>query len=295
MDIKHLQYFIEIVNCNFNLSLASKKLMVSQPALSQVIRSFELNENLQLFERYHRRLQGLTPSGKILYKHALVLTENYNHMLEDLRKSSASIKGKIKIGIPPLVLGTVFSKIIPTMIMENPDINFEIIEAGAFELRRDLSTKKLDLAILLFSPEYESSDMNEYFLIENELTAFMSKSNHLAVKEKLNWSDLHNQTLAIFDNSFMIYHKLMEKFQKEGINPKISIMSANWDYLMMCVKKTDFITILPSSVKNIFWLDGISELRFNQPIPWRVTACQLKKPRYNEIEKYVLKTLRSHF
>ncbi len=50
MDIRQLKiYFIEIVNCNFNLSTASDKLCISQPALSMGINKFEKNERTEPF------------------------------------------------------------------------------------------------------------------------------------------------------------------------------------------------------------------------------------------------------
>lgn len=41
MDITQLKYFVCIVESDYNLSAASKKLHISQPALTQYIRKFE--------------------------------------------------------------------------------------------------------------------------------------------------------------------------------------------------------------------------------------------------------------
>lgn len=51
MDIEHLKYFVVVVNNSFNLSDASKKLHVSQPALSKYILKFESEEGVNLFHR----------------------------------------------------------------------------------------------------------------------------------------------------------------------------------------------------------------------------------------------------
>ena len=290
MDIKHLQYFIEIVNSKFNISQASRKLMVSQPALSQIIKNFEVRENIQLFERYGGRLLGLTPSGKILYKNALILAGNYSNMLEELRKANIVLKGKIRIGIPPLILGTIFSHIIPAMILDYPDIEFEITEAGAFELRSALLAKSLDLAVLLES-EHDSHIINQYPLLQSELTAFMSADNPLTSRKKLHWANLNNQPMVILDNTFIVHHQLIEKFAAQKVNPKITIMSANWDFLLMSTRKTDFITILPSATANIFLMDGVAEVPFHDPIIWKAAICQIKKERYSQVEKHVLQTI----
>jgi len=295
MDIRYLEYFVEIVNSKFNLSLASKKLMISQPALSQIIKSFEIMENLQLFERYKGRLRDLTPSGRIFYKNALILIENYHHMMEELRETAGNVKGKIRIGIPPLILGIAFSEIISVMIAEHPEIEFEIIEAGSVELRKALMSKDLDLAVLVQPTEIASDFVNEFLVQESELTAFMSEDNPLAKKSKIHWSDLNDQFLAIFDSNYAVHHWIVEHLSAQNVNPKKTITSGNWDFLLMCTKKSAFITVFPSPIKNIFLLNGIQEVYFHDPIPWKVIICQTKKKRYSKIEKYVLKSMVEYF
>ncbi len=40
----------------------------------------------------------------------------------------------------------------------------------------------------------------------------MSKNHCLAKKKQMNWSDLEGEDLVIFDNTYMIHHKLINKF-----------------------------------------------------------------------------------
>jgi len=295
MDIKHLEYFVEIINSDFNLTIASKKLMVSQPALSQIIKSFEYVENVQLFERYKGRLRSLTPSGDAFYKNALVLIEHYRNMMNELRESSTKIKGKIRIGMPPLFLGFDFSEVISSMIANNPDIDFKIIEDGAINLSKELISKNLDLAVLIQPTGIESGLTNEFLLQESELTAFVSTSNPLAKQGKLHWSDLNDRDLSIFDNTYAIHHRLIERFTAENIKPQKMTFSDNWNYLLMSVKKSDSITVFPSLIKNIFLLNDIVEIPFHDPILWKIAICQTKKKQYSQVEKFVLNTVIEYF
>jgi DNA-binding transcriptional LysR family regulator len=48
MDIQQLYYFMNIVECGCNLSLAAKKIHITQSALSQLIINFETNEELKM-------------------------------------------------------------------------------------------------------------------------------------------------------------------------------------------------------------------------------------------------------
>ncbi|MCL2852482.1 MAG: LysR family transcriptional regulator [Defluviitaleaceae bacterium] len=295
MDIKHLEYFVEIVNSKFNLSVASKKLNISQPALSAIVRNFEAEENIRLFERYNGRLQNLTPSGEIFYKNSLTLIENYQNMINELRESSVQYKGKVRIGIPPLILSVCFSDILPAMILENPDIEFEIIEQGAYELRKLLISKNLDFAVLLQPIDISPGITNEYLLQKSELTAFMNSGNPLCKEKKIRWNQMNGQPIAIFHDTFMIHHHLVDQFRIQGVHPKISVMSFNWDFLLLSTKNSSLITILPSPISTMLNVPNVVERHFHDPIPWRVMLHQPKKNRYSHIEKYILKRILSYF
>ncbi|CAM1671143.1 hypothetical protein SMIE22_19480 [Streptococcus mitis] len=46
-----MNYFINIIECGCNLSIAAKKIHISQSALSQFVTNFEATEGVQLFHR----------------------------------------------------------------------------------------------------------------------------------------------------------------------------------------------------------------------------------------------------
>lgn len=70
MDIVQMGYLINIVECRCNLSLESKKIHISQSALSQFITHFETSEGIQLFHRKNGRLAGMTEAGRMVYRFA---------------------------------------------------------------------------------------------------------------------------------------------------------------------------------------------------------------------------------
>lgn len=92
MDITQMNYFITIVECGCNLSLAAKRIHISQSALSQFITNFERDEEIELFVRSNGRLEELTPSGKKVYAYALKIVKMHEEMQETVRKESAKQK-----------------------------------------------------------------------------------------------------------------------------------------------------------------------------------------------------------
>jgi len=294
MDIKQLQYFIEIINCDFNVSQASKKLNISQPALSAAVKNFEVENGMALFERYKGRLVKLTPAGDVFYNNALNLLEDYHNMMSELREGSLKLKGKVRIGIPPLVLGIAFFRSIPKVILDNPNIEFEIIEAGAHELRKRLLARELDFAILLHNQNTDTI-LDEYLLLENKLDAFVNADSPLLQQlnkaGQLSWSALDAKPMVTFDDSFMIRHHLQEKFAEQGVALHVSLTSGSWDFLLMAVSGADVFTVLPAPVGEVVKLTNIVQVPFDDPIPWRVSICRPKKSHYNHLETHVLNAI----
>jgi len=295
MDIKQMHYFISIVETDFNMSQASKILHISQPALSQTIASLEKNENILLFERAHGRLQTLTPAGEVLYQYAKEIVEKYDAMMEDLQQESALLKGNIKIGIPPVVISVVFPEILPTLISTNPEIRFEIKEAGAVELKKDLLLQELPIVVLLRPTGLDPNTVDEVVIRNDTLSAFMSRQNPLAEKETLQWTDLHNQPMAIFDSTYMIHHQLLNKFSSLQVKPQLYLQSASWDLLLNSTRNSNLITVLPTPVDHYYSSPDVVRKEFAQPIYWEVVLCRRKQKRYSRIEDFVFNYMKDYY
>lgn len=295
MDIKQMHYFVSIVETDFNISQASKILHISQPALSQTITNLEKNENILLFERSHGRLQTLTPAGEVLYQHAKEIIQKYDVMMKELQEESAHLKGNIKIGIPPVIISVVFPEILPELISTNPEIRFEIKEAGAVELKKDLLLQELPIVVLLRPTGLDSSTVDEVVIRKDTLSAFMSRDNPLAQKELLQWTDLHNQPMAIFDSTYMIHHQLLNKFASQQVKPQLYLQSASWDLLLNSTRNTGLITVLPTPVAHYYSSPDVTRKEFEHPIYWEVVLCRRKQKRYSRIEDYVFNYMKDYY
>jgi len=296
LDIKHLEYFTAIVENDCNLSATSKKIHVSQPTLSQMIKSFEEQENIRLFERTHGRLERLSSTGELFYNQALEVLKQHNYMMEQLRADASKIKGNITIGIPPLILSTLFAESLSKLILDNPDINIKVIELGAFELRKRLILQEMDIAILLATADLiNPDDFERQTLVEDQLVAIMDKNNPLASEEVLEWSSLNKHPLAIFDDSFMIHHLCKAKFDKQKINPEIRITSGNWDYLLRSTIGSDLVSILPAPLIETFPHEQIKAMGFDSPLDWKVEVYRPKKRFYSRIEDYTFQSILKAF
>lgn len=253
-----------------------------------MINEFEHQENIALFTRANGKIRGLTYVGENYYRDAKELLKKYNQMNKNLHKKEQEMTGRISIGIPPLILSLIFSKILPELIINNPQIEFEVKEQGAYSLKGELLLGNVNFATLLY-PEHISSKIIESFEIyRSELSVFCSPEHHFAQKESVTWQELHKEKIVIFDKTFMIYQQLKEAFERHNIYPNIIYESACWDFLYYTAKSnSDILTILPLSTAYYYPDPHLVSVKIKDPILWRVMLCRLKKSNYFNAENYI--------
>jgi DNA-binding transcriptional LysR family regulator len=296
MDINQLKYFINIVECGFNLSLAARKIHISQSALSQFITNFENDEQLILFNRKQNgRLESLTSAGQKIYQHAQRIVALYDEMEETVRRESARQRGTIRIGIPSLVLRVFFSSFIPKFIFENKHIQIEFVEDGTLELRKMLIEKELNCAVLIEPTNLDLQKFDEHVIQIDEMTAFCSTNHPLSSQNTLDWEDIMAYPLATFNKNFMTYRLVREKIDKIDKTKSIQFLSSSWDYLIEATVETDIVTILPAPIHTYLIDEQIQQRKFADPIPFNVHLCRPIKDKYSAVEQMVYESILDYF
>lgn len=295
MDIQQLYYFMNIVECGCNLSLAAKKIHITQSALSQLIINFEANEELVLFYRKNGRLDSLTPSGEKLYAYAQQITKLHEQMNDMVRKEAAKQKGTIRIGLPSLILRIFFSSFFPKFTLANPDIQIEIIEGGSNQLRKMLFQNDLDYAILIEPTSLDPKAFEEHVIQIDEMTAFVYHDHPLAYKKMLNWEDLEPYPIGTFNESFTTNELVRNKLAEIKSKAKIMFQSSSWDYLVEATQESKIVTILPSPIERTMDKTLFKEIPFKDPIPFNVLLCRPIKSTYSEVESKVYESILSYF
>ncbi|WP_025728226.1 LysR family transcriptional regulator [Atopobacter phocae] len=296
MNTSHLEYFVTIVESDFNLTVAAKKLFISQPALSNFIVRFEQLEGIEVFIRRNGRNIALTAAGELLYQNAKEILALYNQTMDSIHELARFPSGSIRIGIPPLVLSVLFTKVLSKLISINPNIKFEVVENGAHELTSKLEQETIDIAIILHPHEVNLKYYHEIVLFEDNLMGYVNQQHHLAhLNRPLKWSDIKTCELVTFNDHFLIRHHLNHKFEELNIAPKIISESSSWDFLLEMVRYSDVLTILPRPLEKFINHSNIQCVPFENPIPWKVIMLIPKKKHYTLIELYILQSMFEYF
>lgn len=294
-DIVQLYYFINIVECGNNLSLSAKRLHITQSALSQMIKRFEKEQNVVLFNRRNGRLEDLTESGQKFYEYAKKIVETRESMVKMIRNEAAKQKGTIRVGVPSLILRVYFTDFFASFIFENPDFNIQFEEAGCIELRKKLINNDLDYAILIEPVDLNPKDFEVTTIIKDEMTAFMSERHLFAKEQKLDWNKLGEQSICTFNESFFTHHLVVEALKEYQLDDRIVLTSSSWDFLIELSQKSDIIAILPSPIRKYLQAEHYIEKQFVTPIPFNVLLCRPNKKFYSQPESILHEEILTYF
>ncbi len=244
MDIKQLNYFIQIA-VDESYSIASKKLYVSQPALSKVVKNLEQELNTKLFYSSERKTK-LTDEGRIFFKKAQKIVEDFNELLETSCQSENMEKGHIALGLPPIVGSCYLSELVIRFQNEYPHIDISITEEGANTIQQDVFLGVLDIGCIItpiFSNQFEITP-----IISDRNQLLVNEAHPLAGRSKVTVADLRDENLLIFNEDFTLYHQIIAACRDNDFEPNIAVTSSQWDFLAELVTQNFGISILPRPI-----------------------------------------------
>ncbi|AMB96458.1 LysR family transcriptional regulator [Aerococcus urinae] len=184
MNLYHLKYFVTLAKYE-HYTLAAKDLRITQPTLSNAIKSLETELGIQLFEKDGRNVK---------------ITRVGNNFLRNVRESLAILDLGITNaekeghgeGLIRLNLLRVLSSLVPSLarrfIDQNPEknISFEFSNAHGLsgEMIKSVQNKKTDLA---FCTKIDVNDPSLSFIkvAEENIVLITPKNHPLASKEEV--------------------------------------------------------------------------------------------------------------
>lgn len=236
MDIKHLRFFIAIVENNFNLSRTAQQLYISQPTLSIMINDFEEKQGIKLFNKKYNKILGLTMTGKQFYEDSLEVIRKYDKMHQNLFSTNQKLDGNITIAI----------LLHPERIAANTIDSFQIQES--------------ELCVFVSKDHHlANKKILTWIELHNEKLAIFDKTFmiHHLIKEKCKYTDINPQIIlesASWDfliNSTRINPQLMTIIPKPtvdsyGFQDIVAIPMENpipWKVMVSRLKKDHYSTI----------------------------------------------------
>lgn len=213
MKLQQLAYFVETYKYQ-NMSIASRKLLVSQPSISAAIRELEQEFDTPLFHRQGKCLLP-TKEGDTLYALSLQLFEQID-IISKTMKEMKRANNTIRLGIPPMIDALLLTPVLKTFMTQHPEVKLSIYEQGSSSLVKAFQSDVIDCAFITHIAPIAKELM--FIPITNIEVVFCT---HRA-KRALGYPDLDIQSIAklplvLFNEDFLITQEAHKRFIDAGI------------------------------------------------------------------------------
>ena len=285
MDINYELYKVFYhVAATLSFSEASKRLFISQSAVSQSIKTLERKLDQVLFIRSTKRVQ-LTPEGEILLRHiepAMDLIKRGESQLLD----ASSTGGQIRIGASDTICRYFLVPYLGRFHKAFPNAHIKVINQTSIKCVELLETGQVDLIVVNYPNNY-LSNVSSIKKIKTFRDVFIANHTFQALKnKKLTYKQLSQYPILMLDRHSTTSEFLQRLFQQPQLDlvPEIELTSN--DLLIDMARIGLGIAFIPDyclldSPKDLFIVETQEELpardlviACNEHIPLSRTAAE---------------------
>ena len=245
MELRQLEYFVEVAK-ERSFTRASRRLMVSQPAISKTIRSMEEELGVILFNRSSRQIE-LTDAGRSIYQKAKDVLANMEQLTDDIDQVAQLKKGTIHIGIPPVVGAGFFPQVISGFKDRYPGIEIQLMEVGTKSIEGGIIDGTLDVGVICSHPS-NSDQFDQHLLISDPILLVMHREHEFACQSAISFRELVKEPLVIYRRDFSLHDRIIHQCEQAGFSPRIVCESSQRDFMTEMVATGLGIAFLPKKV-----------------------------------------------
>lgn len=201
MKIEHLQYLLEIIECN-SFNKASKSLHINNQHLARSITSLEDEIGVKILDRSHKGVE-ITKEGQIVVDYAKDVVEKTKRLLNHFHQNTQT--DHITIYSLNPVNSQLFS-IIQSFSQQYPNVSFNLEEHATASMIQLLQKHQKSIAFVLLFPEktalnptipeefhFEPLYQGNFLVIGSPSNSFISRHKSTSLKSLL------KQDLLIYD------------------------------------------------------------------------------------------------
>lgn len=266
MDIRQLRMLVEVVR-HGGFSAAADAVFATQPTISKAIQQLEHDLGEVLLERSRAGVR-LTPAGQIVYRRALSLLGEREHMLRELQELRGLQRGQLHLGLASLGSDMLFAPVFARFRQRYPQIELHVLERGSEALEESLRAGEIELAASLLPV---ADDLQWQAVRTEPLVALLPNSHPLAQRADLQLQDLAEVPFVLFEKGFMLNRHIIQACQARGFSPREVTRSGQPDFIVALVAAGMGVALLPRMIATARQRTDVVIVPLHEPqLDWRM-------------------------
>src|SRR6478672_3515189 len=248
MELRHLRYFIAVVEEGSLTLAADKRLHTAQPSLSRQIRDLEYQVGVELLSRSVRGVE-LTAAGKAFLDHARLALMQVDAAVEAARRAAQPARKTFAIGFQTGHEINWLPRTMHVLRDELKDIQVTVSSDYSPDLAEALASGRLDLAFLRAEPGYDL----EYHVVDREpLIVLMPNDHRLTARSSVTPQDLVGEIFIGGSNKATVLRAVTEDYLRlKGVDIELDHGVDNIAMAISLVASTRGVALMPDYARNL--------------------------------------------
>src|SRR6266849_1134514 len=261
MELRHLRYFLAVVEEGSLTTAAELRLHTSQPSLSRQIRDLEYQVGAELLSRSVHGVE-LTAAGKVFLDHARLALMQADAAVEAARRAAQPARKTFAIGFQTGHEMNWLPQAMHVLRDELKNIDVTISSGYSPDLAEALARGRLDLAFLRVEPGYDL----EYQVVDREpLIALMPSDHRLTAKQAIHPRELVGEIFIGGSNKATVLRAVTEDYlRRSGVDIKLDHGVDNMAQAMSLVASTRGLALMPAYARNLLPPSVVSRPRVGE-------------------------------
>lgn len=256
MELRHLRYFVAVVE-EQSFTKAAEKLFIAQPPLSRQIQNLEAELGIALFERGSRPLKT-TQAGYFFYQHAVKLLANAEEV-KSMTKRIGMVERTVTMGFVGSLLYGLLSKIVYLYRQQQPHLKIELVEMTTLQQVKALKEGRIDVG---FGRLRISDPALKRILLREERLMLAAHASH-PLSQKVGGvylSDVYEENLYLYPSNISpsFATQVQALFAEYNLEPKNLRLVREIQLALGFIAAGEGVGIVPESAKSI----QLSHLRY---------------------------------
>ena len=262
LTLRALRYFVAVAETE-SVSAAARQLGISQSAITEAIKTLELEAGGPLFERHARGMSPTTEGHRFL-RHA----ERIMGAVTDARRSFAekpsAETGTLDLGVTSMVSGYFLADLLARHRRVFPQVEVRVHEDKRPYVEHLLVNGELDAALVLVSHLGNRQAFEWEILDRSPLTLWLPASHRLLELETISLGDVAGEPLIALTTD-ELDETLQATWRRRGFHANIVLRTSSVEAVRSLVATGAGITILPDMAFRRWSLEG-DRLEEREPV-----------------------------
>ena len=244
INLTKIRCFIAVGE-TLSFRVASERLNLSQPAVSNHIRDLEVTLGITLFKRTTRNVV-LTPDGENFLIRSRSAVSDLDDAMRDMKEQRDVRRGRVNFGCVPSMARLFVPAALSRFLKRYPDVKLQLFDELADRLFKRTLDYEIDFMIGPSAPSRMGLDFTH--LMDDPYVAVVPAGHVLADRKSVRLADLSGHPFILITTPSIVRTVLEQAFAKSGRDLEPAYSAANPSTIGGMIKAGLGVTVLPKMV-----------------------------------------------